>query len=99
MKPFQISGPATAELTAAVSWYESKRRGLGGEFYDAVVRAIDLIREHPEIGTPRTGRLAHRRFSMARFPYTIVYRARESDIYTAAIAHTKRRPDYWENRG
>lgn len=71
MKPFQISAPATAELTAAVSWYEAKRSGLGGEFYDTVVDAIELIRRHPDIGTLRTSHRAHRRFTMSRFPYTV----------------------------
>jgi toxin ParE1/3/4 len=99
VKPFQISAPATAELAAAVSWYEAKRSGLGGEFYDAVVRAIDLIRQHPAIGSLRASHRAHRRFTMTRFPYTIVYRERERDIYVVAIAHTKRRPDYWKHRG
>jgi len=98
VKPFQISGPAAAEFAAAVGWYEAKRRGPGGEFYDAVVRAIDLIREHPEVGALRAGRLAHRRYSMIRFPYTIAYRIRERDIYIVAIAHTSRRPAYWEGR-
>jgi hypothetical protein len=33
---------------------------------------------------------------MAQFPYTIVYRERERDIYVA-IAHTTRRPNYWKH--
>jgi plasmid stabilization system protein ParE len=83
---------------AAIRWYEAKRRGLGGEFYDAVVHAIDLIRANPEIGSPRSGRLAHRRFVLTRFPYTIVYRERETDVNIVAIAQTSRRPGYWTNR-
>lgn len=53
---------------------------------------------NPEIGSPRSGRLAHRRFTLTRFPYTIVYRMRETDVYIVAIAHTSRRPGYWKNR-
>lgn len=98
MKPLQISGPATQEFAAAVSWYETRRGVLGGEFYDAVVGAIELIRVHPEVGTLWPGRLAHRRFAMIRFPDSIVYRVRERDVYVVAIAHTSRRPDYWKNR-
>jgi plasmid stabilization system protein ParE len=71
---------------------------LGGEFYDAVVRTIDLIRTHPEIGTLRTGRFPHRRLQVARFPYIVAYRVRERDSYVVAIAHTSRRPDYWKDR-
>ena len=98
MKPFQLSAPAAEELTAAIQWYEERRSGLGGEFYDAVVRTIELIRTHPEIGALRTGRFPHRRIRVARFPYTVVYRVREADIYVVAVAHTSRRPGYWKNR-
>jgi toxin ParE1/3/4 len=97
--PFQISAPASEEFTAAIRWYETRRLGLGAEFYDAVVRTIDLIRTHPEIGTLRTGRFPHRRLRVARFPYIVAYRVREHDIYVVAIAHTSRRPNYWKDRG
>ena len=98
MKPFQFSGPASAEFTEAVRWYESRRPGLGGDFYDAVVQTVDVIRTHPEIGTARRGRLPNRQFRLTRFPYKIVYRVRETDIYVVAVAHTSRRPGYWRGR-
>jgi plasmid stabilization system protein ParE len=98
VRPFQFSKPASEELAAAVRWYESRRSGLGGEFYDAVAREIERIQHFPEIGTPRGGRFPHRRKRVARFPYTIAYRVREHDIYVVAIAHMSRRPGYWHNR-
>jgi plasmid stabilization system protein ParE len=75
-----------------------RRAGLGGEFYGAVVRTIDLIRAHPEIGTPRRGRFPSRQLRVTRFPYSIVYRIRDDDIYVVAVAHTSRRPGYWKDR-
>ena len=98
MKPFRFGTPASAELAEAVRWYESRRTGLGADFYDAVVRTIERIRAHPEIGTPRTGRLPSREFRVDRFPYKVVYRVRDEDIYVVAIAHTSRRPGYWQHR-
>jgi hypothetical protein len=56
VKPVQFGQPASDELAEAVRWYEMRRSGLGGDFYDAIVRTIDLIGAHPEIGTARTGR-------------------------------------------
>lgn len=76
MKPFRFSTPASAELAEAVRWYERRRKGLGADFYEAVVRAIELIRTHPDIGTLRAGRLPHRRVLVVGFPYQIVYRVR-----------------------
>jgi plasmid stabilization system protein ParE len=98
VKPVQFSEPASDELTAAIRWYEMRRSGLGAELYDAVVRTIDLIRAHPDIGTSRLGRLPSRHFRVARFPYKVVYRVRDDDIYVVAIAHASRRPDYWKGR-
>ena len=98
MKPFLLSKPASDELTEAIRWYETRRSGLGGDFYDAVVHAIDLIRTHPEIGTARTGRLPSRQLRVTGFPYNVVYRIRENDISVVAVAHTSRRPGYWKDR-
>lgn len=98
MKPFRFSRPASEEFAESVRWYEIRRLGLGGEFYDAVGRTVDLIRTHPEVGSPRRGRFPNRQFRVAGFPYNVVYRVREADIYVAAVAHTSRRPGYWKNR-
>ena len=99
MKPFQFSTPASEELTAAIRWYESRRPGLGAEFYDAVVRTIERIEAFPDIVAPRVARLPHRQMPVARFPYPIAYRVREHDIYAVAVAHTHRRSGCWRNRG
>jgi toxin ParE1/3/4 len=98
VKPFQISGPASEELVKAIHWYEQRRKGLGGELFDAVSHTIEVIREHPEIGAARTGRLPSRQLRVQGFPYHLAYRIREHDIYVIAIAHTKRRPGYWKDR-
>jgi toxin ParE1/3/4 len=33
-----------------------------------------------------------------RFPYLVFYDESDEDIWVAAIAHERRRPDYWRNR-
>jgi hypothetical protein len=48
VKRVRIARPASEELTEAVPWYESKRVGLGGEFYDAVAHTVDVVSAHPE---------------------------------------------------
>jgi hypothetical protein len=46
VKPVHFSDPASAELSAAIRWYERRRDGLGAELFDAVVATIDLIQSH-----------------------------------------------------
>jgi len=98
VKPVHFSDPASAELAAAVRWYEQRRIGLGAELFDAVAATIELIRSHPEAGVRRPGRLPSRQFNVHRFPYKVVYRLRDDDIYVVAVAHSSRRPDYWRHR-
>jgi toxin ParE1/3/4 len=98
VKPFQLSDPASAELIEAIRWYERQRAGLGGELFDAITETIDLIRTHPEIGGPRGTQRPTRQLLVTRFPYYVVYRIRDDDIYVVAVAHTSRRPDYWKHR-
>lgn len=40
MKPVHFSEPASAELAAAVQWYEHRRLGLGAELFDRVTATI-----------------------------------------------------------
>jgi len=54
-----------------------------------------LIRTRPEIGAA-AGRT--RSWLLTRFPYRLIYRVRDEDVYIVAIAHTSRRPGYWQNR-
>lgn len=96
MTPLRISPAASAEFAEAVRWYELQRPGLGGEFFDAVAAAGELIRTRPAVGVSQE---RTRAWLIPRFPYRLIYRVREHDIYVVALAHTSRRPDYWKNRG
>jgi hypothetical protein len=35
---------------------------------------------------------------MNRFPFSVVFVARDKDIIVLALAHHRRRPDYWRER-
>lgn len=98
MKLVRIAPPASEEFTEAVRWYESKRVGLGGEFYEAVLHAVSLVREHPEIGVAVDRPHPHRQVLVDGFPYKLIYRERTDDLYIVAIAHASRRPWYWKQR-
>ena len=99
MRPeIRSSQPASDELTEAVRWYEERRRGLGAELLEAVSETLGLVQEHPEIGTAYSFDPAIRRVRVPRFPYQVVYRLRPPDIVVLAVAHLKRRPNYWKRR-
>jgi plasmid stabilization system protein ParE len=87
---------AVEEFLAAVKWYEDQRRGLGTEFELTCRAAIALIEQHP-LSFP----IVHseiRRVVLRRFPYSIFYRARESETVIVAVMHERRDPRRWRSR-
>lgn len=96
----RIDAQASVELTEAIRWYELQRPGLGAEFLDSVDDILKSIEQNPDIGSPlpsvARGRL--RRRLVRRFPYLVVYEVTEDEILIIALAHTRRRPDYWKGR-
>jgi plasmid stabilization system protein ParE len=98
VKALLVSAPASLELAEAVGWYEERRPGWGGRLFDAVSHTFTTIASHPEIGSPRRSRPAVRQLIVRGFPYIVVYRVRPDDVHVIAVAHTRRRPGYWQNR-
>jgi plasmid stabilization system protein ParE len=93
---YRFLTPAEIEMTEASIFYEAATSGLGADFLDEVQRIIDIIREHPELG-----RLIDQNFRQAllhRFPFSLIYSAEIDTILIVAVAHQRRRPDYWRNR-
>jgi len=97
-RPVRTARLASEELAAAVRWYETQRPGLGVDFFDAVVEALDRIAAHPEAGATAFGTINARRMLVAGFPYQVVYRLGTEDIRVIAFAHLKRRPGFWRQR-
>lgn len=60
-------------------------------------RITSFLKEFPELGAPY--RTKYRRLPMARFPYSIVYSIEPDAVWILAVAHQRRRPDYWKDRG
>ena len=89
---------AREEFAAAVQWFEEQRAGLGAEFYDEVIATTARLEALPESGSPISRDGLTRRLLLARFPYQVVYRLTPTEIVVLAVAHLKRRPNYWKDR-
>lgn len=100
-KPLRISRAALRELRKSADWYDEQRLGLGDTFLAAIHEALAQIARFPE-GAPSarglpTG-LDARSFSVAGFPYSVLYRNTPREVRVFAIAHASRRPGYWRKR-
>lgn len=92
-----VSPEADRELTdGGVFYAQESGRELGLAFIAEFERTLNFLCLHPRIGAPwRNGR---RRFPLRRFPYSIIYYIRDDELRVIAIAHHRKRPDYWMDR-
>jgi len=97
MKGVRFNPLAERELAEAIKYYDEQKAGLGREFLEEVRRAVLFLAKYPEAAPQVRGSI--RRFILPRFPYSLLYRTLETGRFRIlAVAHQKRRPDYWVGR-
>ncbi len=87
---------AQIELDEAFSWYEEQAIGLGYEFLDEFDQSVRLIASFPKLFEQIEEGV--RRCLVNRFPYSIIYGIDGEVIVIIAVAHLKRKPNYWTER-
>jgi toxin ParE1/3/4 len=87
-QPLEIFGWRTV-------FYRERARDIAADFVDAIDVAIATIVAAPQRWPIKNG---WHRYRIHRFPFTIAYREAGDLIEIGAIAHHKRRPDYWIRR-
>ena len=98
MKPYRFHREARAEYREALAWYAARSLDAADGFADAVAHGIRGIRELPAAWPMWQGRRDIHVRVMQRYPYSIVYIVRDSQIVIIAVAHQRRRPGYWLSR-
>ena len=88
--------PAERELLDAIAYYNDQINGLGFEFAIEVQKTIERIINYPESWVKLSART--RKCRCNRFPYNVIYFKEDPSILIVAIMHSKRKPNYWQNR-
>ena len=70
--------------------------GLGDDFIAELEVAYDAIVELPE--TWPKFQKGFRRYLLARFPFSIIYKDTNENIFIVAVMHNSRKPGYWLSR-
>ncbi len=96
MRRIEFHPEADRELADAKAWYRDRSEVAAQAFALEIDQAIKSIAEAPE-RWPKMDR-PERRVVLSRFPYSILYRVRSEEVFITAVAHQKRRPDYWGDR-
>lgn len=88
---------AEVEYLESVAYFESKRPGLGALYLTEFEKLMALVCESPH--QYRIGRQPDvRLIRMDRFPYSVLYREISGNVQVLAVAHHRRRPNYWLGR-
>ena len=92
----RLEPPASNELAEATSYLTDQSSQAAESFLSEMVVAMRLLSRFPRIGSPLDGDV--RRLMLRTFPYQLIYRVLGDEIRIYAVAHLKRRPDYWTGR-
>jgi len=80
-----------------VTYYESLQAGLGASYLAQFEAAMDTACANPH-RLPVEQAPTVRRIRLKGFPFTIFYREAAGTIQVLAVAHYRRRPQYWFGR-
>ena len=88
---------AEAEHLESAAYFESKRPGLGAIYLSEFEQLLEKVCESPH-RYPVEKQPDIRRIRMRKFPFTVFYREVSGIIQVLAVAHHRRRPQYWLGR-
>jgi toxin ParE1/3/4 len=92
-----LQAEAKTELRKVRRWYESRQSGLGDELLAEILQALERIERDNLIGIQYED-TRYRFYRLHRFPYVIYYECLPTRVRVVAIAHERRRPNYWRKR-
>ena len=87
---------AKIELNVAIEYYNLESPGLGDQFLQEVLSAMDRVANHPNAWHPLSQNT--RRCQTRRFPYGLIYSALDDEILIISVSNLHREPNHWKDR-
>lgn len=98
MRRVRFLRAAQNEYLAALAWYASRSLDAADDFTEQIAAGIHSIRKTPDAWPLWRGHSEVRARVLRHFPYSILYIVRGEHVVIVAVAHQRRRPDYWLSR-
>jgi plasmid stabilization system protein ParE len=92
----RLEPPASDELAEAAAYLAQDSWQVAESFMNEFTAAAQLLMEFPRVGTPLDDDV--RRLLLRKFPYQLIYLVIGDETRIYAVAHLKRRPNYWTSR-
>jgi plasmid stabilization system protein ParE len=93
----ELAPAVEGDIGDAFLWYRERNASVADAFRAEVFDTIDRI-----AGTP-LGNAAdedgNRKRLLHRFPYSVIYEVMGNTVTVLAVAHHRRRPNYWRSKG
>lgn len=86
----------SGEIQNSYDWYQKQADGLGDDFINELELSYQAITRFPKAWA--IFRKDFRRYLLARFPFSVIYRENADIIYVVAVMHNHKKPDYWLDR-
>ena len=93
-KAVEFQDEALLDYRASLKWYLERSPSTASRFAEEIEVAIASIAENPQRWPVGLG--GTRKFILPHFPFAVIYRDLPLMVVVVAIAHGKRRPDYWQ---
>ena len=94
---YEFHPSAEAEYLESIAYFESKRPGLGASFLADFENALKMVCKSPQ-RYPIDKKPDVQRIRLERFPFTVLFREVLGMVQVLAVAHHRRRPQYWLGR-
>ncbi len=92
----EFAPAAEDEIGDAYLWYRERNPLAADAFRSEVFDAVDRIATAP-LTWPADDE-GNRKYILRRFPYSVFYDVVGSVVTILAVAHHRRKPDYWRER-
>ena len=87
---------ALDELNQSALWYAQRSETAARRFGDAINQAGERVLREPQAFPFISDNC--QRVLLRKFPYALVFRRTADNILVIAVAHAKRKEDYWRSR-
>ena len=95
-KAIEYLSQARGDFDESFDWYCDRSPGAAIGFAAAVDEALGRIVADPGRFPSTFGACSY--CPLQRYPFRLVFREEADRIVVVAVAHAKRRPDYWHSR-
>jgi hypothetical protein len=87
---------AESEYLSQIAYYEEKRAGLGAYFVSDFERTVSKVSTKPSMYKQVDENLYL--VSLQVFPFNLLYQMLNDQPQILAVAHKRRKPNYWQDR-